>query len=118
MGKVSWRQGDSFSGLGAYMKAMMKRTPFALLLMSIPAFLIGSAGAQTVPDPALQRAQTQAQVDQQLQQTQHNNLQTQQSVQQNQIQQQQLFNSMPPPAYQQPAWQQPQFVPPPAPPPK
>ena len=75
-----------------------------MLLLSIPAFLTGSAAAQTLPDPAQQRAQTQAQVEQQLQQTQLSNLQTQQSVQQNQLQQQQLFNSMPPPAYQQPLY--------------
>lgn len=108
MGEVSWRRGDSFPGFGAYMKAMMKRALFALLLLSTPVL------AQTVPDPALQRAETQNQIDQQLLQTQQNNTQMQLQLQQNELRQQQLFNTMPPPAYQQPAWQQPQYVPPPA----
>ncbi len=105
MGEVSWRQGDSFPGFGAYMKVMTKRALFALLLLSTPVL------AQTVPDPALQRAETQNQIDQQLLQTQQNNTQMQLQLQQNELRQQQLFNTMPPPAYQQP-----QYVPPPAPP--
>ena len=90
----------------------MKRTAFAaaLLLLSTPAILGGSAWAQTLPDPALQRYESQSNVNQQLLQTQQNNLQVQQGLQQNELRQQQLFNSMSPPAYQQ----QPQpFVPPP-----
>ena len=110
---------DSLARIDAYVQVMMKSTAIAaLLLLSTPGFFMGSAGAQTVPDADLQRAQTQNQINQQLQQTQLYNLQTQQSVQQNQLQQQQLFNSMPPPAYQQPAYQPPQYIPPPAPPPK
>ena len=68
----------------------------ALLLLSAPAL------AQTLPDPALQRLQTQNAIAQQQLQTQQNNTQMQLEVQQNEIRQQQLFNSMPPPAYQQP----------------
>jgi hypothetical protein len=104
--------GDSFATFGAYIEMMMKRTAFAaaLVLLSTPALLCGSAGAQTLPDPSLQRYESQSTVNQQLLQTQQNNLQVQQGLQQNELRQQQLFNSMPPPAYQQ----QPQpFVPPP-----
>jgi hypothetical protein len=79
-----------------------------LLPLSVPVL------AQTVPDPELQRQQTQNAVNQQLLQTQQNNTQMQLQLQQNEARQQQLFNSMPPPAYQQPGWQQPAFVPPPA----
>ena len=89
----------------------MKNTALlALLLLSTPTLFCGSAGAQTLPDPAQQRYETQNAVNQQLLQQQQHNLQVQQSVQQNELRQQQLFNSMPPPAYQQ---QQP-FVPRPA----
>ena len=79
---------------------MTKMTLFALLLTSAGAF------AQTLPqDPALQRAQAQAEVNQTLLQTQQSNLSTQFSVQQNELRQQQQFNAMPPPAYQLPAFQ-------------
>jgi hypothetical protein len=88
------------------MKVMMKRTTLvALLLLSTPVL------AQTLPDPSIQRYETQNAVNQQILQTQQNNLQIQQGLQQNEMRQQQLFNSMPPPAYMQ----QPQpFVPRPA----
>ena len=103
--------GDSFGAFGAYMRTMTKSPALlALLLLATPALLFGSAGAQTLPDPAQQRYETQNAVNQQLLQQQQQNLQVQQSVQQNELRQQQLFNSMPPPAYQQ---QQP-FVPRPA----
>ena len=90
--------GRSFMGDGPvtvqirdYMKAMMKHLAFALLLASTAA-----ASAQALPpDQAQLNAQTQAQLNSQNQQTQLNNLQTQQSIQQNQLRQQQLFNSMP-----------------------
>jgi hypothetical protein len=86
------------------MGMMMKQNAIAaLLLLSTPVL------AQTLPDPALQRYETQSTVNQQLLQTQQNNLQVQQGLQQNEIRQQQLFNSMPPPAYQQ----QQAFTPPP-----
>ena len=97
---------DSFPAFGAYIEMMMKRTAFAaaLLLLSTPVW------AQTLPDPSLQRYESQSNVNQQLLQTQQNNLQVQQGLQQNELRQQQLFNSMPPPAYQQ----QPRpYVPPP-----
>ena len=69
----------------------MKHLAFALLLASTAA-----ASAQALPpDQAQLNAQTQAQLNSQNQQTQLNNLQTQQSIQQNQLRQQQLFNSMP-----------------------
>jgi hypothetical protein len=104
--KFHGKWGDSFATFGAYIEMMMKRTAFAaaLLLLSTPVW------AQTLPDPSLQRYESQSTVNQQLLQTQQNNLQVQQSLQQNELRQQQLFNSMPPPAYQQ----QPRpFVPPP-----
>jgi hypothetical protein len=95
---------DGFRAFGAYMGMMMKQNAIAaLLLLSTPVL------AQTLPDPALQRYETQSTVNQQLLQTQQNNLQVQQGLQQNEIRQQQLFNSMPPPAYQQ----QQAFTPPP-----
>jgi len=69
---------------------------FALLLASIAA-----ASAQSLPpDQAQLNAQTQAQLNGQNQQTELNNLQTEQSIQQNQIRQQQLFNSIPQPVFQ------------------
>ena len=69
----------------------------------------GAASAQTLPpDQATENAQTQQQLNNQIQQTQLNNLQTQQSLQQNQIRQQQLFNAMPPAGFQQN-----QYAPPP-----
>jgi len=112
MGEVSWQWGDSFPAFDAYIKMMMKRTAFAaaLLLLSTPGLLVGSASAQNLPDPSLQRYESQSNVNQQLLQTQQNNLQVQQGLQQNELRQQQLFNSMPPPAYQQ----QPRpYIPPP-----
>jgi outer membrane biogenesis lipoprotein LolB len=93
----------------AYIKAMKRKTSVAVLLLLSACLVCGSAVAQNLPDPALERAQTQAQVNQQLQQTQQNNTQMQMQLQQNQANQQQLFNSMPPPAYQQPL-----YAPPPA----
>jgi hypothetical protein len=91
---------------------MMNRTAKLVPLAAL--FLLSPPGltplwAQTLPDPALQRYETQNNVNQQLLQTQQNNLQVQQGLQQNEIRQQQLFNSMPPPAYQQ----QQAFTPPP-----
>ncbi len=83
----------------------MKRSALAaLLLLSTPVL------AQTLPDPSAQRYETQNAVNQQILQTQQNNLQIQQGLQQNEMRQQQLFNSMPPPAYQQPAWQEPRSL--------
>ena len=87
--------GDSFAAFGTYITAMMKRTALSLLLLSTPVL------AQTVPDPSAQRYETQNAVNQQILQTQQNNLQIQQGLQQNEMRQQQLFNSMPPPAYMQ-----------------
>lgn len=84
---------------------MKGATVLALLLLSTPVW------AQGFSDPAQQRYDTQNSVNQQLLQTQQNNLQVQQSLQQNEMRQQELFNSMPPPAYQQ----QQQFYVPPAP---
>jgi hypothetical protein len=94
------------------MRVMMNRTAnlvslAALLLLSTP--VVTPAFAQTLPDPALQRYETQSNVNQQLLQTQQNNLQVQLGLQQNEIRQQQLFNSMSPPAYLQPQ----AFTPPP-----
>ncbi|HWY62659.1 MAG TPA: hypothetical protein VNW15_12230 [Rhizomicrobium sp.] len=84
---------------------MTKTISLTFLLLSATAAL-----AQSLPlDPALQRAQADAQVNQTLQQTQQNNANLQFQLQQNEIRQQQLFNTMPPPAYQQPAWQPPQI---------
>jgi hypothetical protein len=77
----------------------MKKLIAALLLLSAPAL------AQTMPlDSAQQQAQANAQISQTLQQTQQNNAQLNFQLQQQQIQQQQLFNTLPPPAYQQPAY--------------
>jgi hypothetical protein len=80
---------------------MMKTTiAFGLLLLSsLPAL---AQQPENLPDPAAQRAQTQATVNQQLQQTQMDNLQMQQSLQHNANRQQRQFNAMPAPAYQQP----------------
>jgi hypothetical protein len=90
---------------------MTTRTIFAVLLLSASALVSFAAHAQSLPeDPALQRAQTQAQVSQTLQQTQQNNADMQFQLQQNQARQQQQFNSMAPPGYQQPAWQGPQML--------
>jgi hypothetical protein len=101
-----------------YIKAMTKHTApkslslkpltlaFLLLSGGAAVFSAGAAWAQALPeDPALQRAQAQAQVNQTLQQTQQNNYQMQFQLQQNELRQQQLFNTMPPPAFQQPAYQ-------------
>jgi hypothetical protein len=87
----------------------LKPLTLAFLLLSGGAavFSAGEARAQSLPEnPALQRAQAQAQVNQTLQQTQQNNYQMQFQLQQNELRQQQLFNTMPPPAFQQPAYQQ------------
>jgi hypothetical protein len=81
------------------MKAMMKQTLIAALLLASTA----AVSAQALPpDQAQLNAQSQAQLNSQNQQTEMNNLQTQQSIQQNEIRQQQLFNSMPQPVYQPP----------------
>jgi hypothetical protein len=89
---------------------MKKIALFALVLIATPA---SALFAQTLPqDPAVQRAQAQAQIDQTLQQTQLNNLSTQYSIQQNELRQQQQFGAMPPPAYQLPAYQLPANAPP------
>jgi hypothetical protein len=103
---------DSFRAFGAYMGVMKKNTAKLVPLAAL--FLLSTPGltplwAQTLPDPALQRYETQSAVNQQLLQTQQNNLQVQQGLQQNQLRQQQLFNSMQPPAY----LLQPVFTPPP-----
>ena len=91
---------------------MIMRTTLAFLLLSAGAVVFAdAAGAQTLPqDPALQRAQTQSQVNQTLQQTQQNNAAIQSQLQQNEARQQQLFSTMAPPGYQQPAWQGPQML--------
>lgn len=92
------------------------RTTLAVLILSASAVFsfAGAAGAQSLSeDPALQRAQTQAQVNQTLQQTQQNNAAMQSQLQQNEARQQQQFNMMAPPGYQQPAWQGPQMLIPP-----
>jgi hypothetical protein len=78
------------------MERMMKRFAFALLLASGAAV----SGQSLPPDQAQLNAQTQSQLNSQNQQTQLNNLETQQSIQQNEIRQQQLFNSMPQPGFQ------------------
>jgi TPP-dependent trihydroxycyclohexane-1,2-dione (THcHDO) dehydratase len=84
----------------------MKKTIFAFLLLTGPAF------AQGLPDPVQQQAQAQAQIDQTLQQTQQNNSNLQFQLQQNEQRQQQQYNAMqlqqynslPPPVYQVPAY--------------
>jgi hypothetical protein len=81
------------------MKVMMKAILISVLLLTSTA----AVSAQALPpDQAQLNAQSQAQLNGQNQQTQLNNLQTQQSIQQNQIRQQQLFNSMQQPVYQPP----------------
>ena len=81
----------------------MKKLALTLLLFAAP--VVFPAAAQTLPpDPAIQRALTDAQVQQTLQQTQQNNAQLNFELQQQQLRQQQQFNTMPPPAYQQPAY--------------
>jgi hypothetical protein len=95
------RNGDSFANIEVYMKPMLKRIALLPLLALVLASA-GAASAQTLPpDQASENAQTQQQLNSQIQQTQLNNFQTQQSLQQNQMRQQQLFNTMPQPGYQQ-----------------
>jgi hypothetical protein len=102
MGEDSHRR-DGLPRFQDYIEKMTKTISLGFLLLSATAAL-----AQSLPpDPALQRAQADAQVNQILQQTQQNNANLQFQLQQNEIRQQQLFNTMPPPAYQQPAWQPP-----------
>ncbi len=117
---------DSKAGFADYIRQMRKSAPAflanplvrplaltALILLAVLLLSATGAFAQIVPeDPAVARARTEAQINQQLQQTQLNNIQVQQGLQQNDIRQQQLFNSMPPPAFQQ--QQQPQIYVPPA----
>jgi hypothetical protein len=80
------------------MKSFRPTLISALLLASTAAVF-----AQSLPpDQAQLNAQTQAQLNDQNEQTQLNNLQVQQSIQQNEIRQQQLFNSMPQPGFQPP----------------
>jgi hypothetical protein len=97
-----------FSAIGAYIRDM-KKLVLAFLLASGPAF------AQTLPeDPALQRAQSEASINQTLQQTQQNNTILQFQLQQNEARQQQLFNTLPPPTYGLPAYAPPTpLMPPP-----
>jgi len=105
--KTSCRGRDVFPQWALILKAM-KKIVLAFLLASGPAF------AQTLPeDPALQRAQTQAQIYQTLQQTQLNNTNLQFQLQQNEARQQQLFNTLPPPAYGLPAYAPPTPLTPP-----
>lgn len=79
------------------MKSFAPALFLALLLAST-----GAVSAQSLPpDQAQLNAQAQSQLNSQNQQTQLNNLQTQQSIQQNEIRQQQLFNSMLQPGFQQ-----------------
>ena len=88
-------------------------TRFAPVFALFSGLLLSAASAQTLPpDPALQRALADAQVSQTLKQTQANTSQLQFQLQQNENRQQQLFNTMPPPAYQQPAYQLPAYAPP------
>ncbi|HVZ27938.1 MAG TPA: hypothetical protein VG798_04710 [Rhizomicrobium sp.] len=83
------------------MKKLISALVAASALISAPAW------AQTLPlDPALQRAQADAQVNQTLNQTQQANAQLNFELQQQQLrQQQQVLSTLPPPAYQQPAYQ-------------
>ena len=108
------RGGDRNAIFRAYIKSMRKALALFSLLAAFGAgsVLISPVLAQALPDPAYQRAQAQAQIDQSLAQTQQNNANMQYQVQQNQIEQQQQFNAMPPPAYQMPAYQQPAYAPP------
>jgi ABC-type oligopeptide transport system substrate-binding subunit len=81
------------------MNVMMKR--FALFSALLLASTAAVSAQSLPPDQAQLNAQTQSQLNSQNQQTQLNNLQTQESNQENEIRQQQLFNSMPPPGFQQ-----------------
>jgi hypothetical protein len=83
----------------------MKKPLSALLLVS--GLISAPALAQTLPlDPALQRAQADAQISQTLNQTQQADAQLNFQLQQQQIQQQQqVLTTLPPPAYQLPAYQ-------------
>jgi hypothetical protein len=85
-----------------YIKAMMKRSALPLFLTLLLASTAAASAQSLPPDQAQLNAQTQAQLNGQNQQTQLNNLQTQQSIQQNELRQQQLFNSVPPAGFQAP----------------
>ena len=83
------------------MRTMSKKAALAAFTLLV---LGGAASAQDLnlpPSQAQLNAQTQATLNNQLLQTQLQNLQTQQSIQQNEIRQQQLFNSLPAPGYLQ-----------------
>jgi hypothetical protein len=80
----------------------MMKTRFVAVVMLPLLLAVVPVSAQTLPpDQATENAQTQEQLNSQVQQTQMNNQQTQQSVQQSQLPQQQPFNSMPQPGNQQ-----------------
>jgi ABC-type oligopeptide transport system substrate-binding subunit len=84
-----------------YMTMMMNHlAPASVLALLLASTAVVSAQSLP-PDQAQLNAQTQSQLNGQNEQTQLNNLQTQQSIQQNEIRQQQLFNSMPQPGFQQ-----------------
>jgi hypothetical protein len=82
-----------------YIETMMKNPAPTLFLALLLASTAAASAQSLPPDQAQLNAQTQSQLNSQNQQTQFNNLQTEQSIQQNELRQQQLFNSVPQPVF-------------------